>query len=115
MNEEGPSQSRVEELPEIAIEKRRGISVVWLIPLVAAIIGAWLGYKTITDMGPICDAQQSIVGFKHIGIAEKTVVGCNKRQVVFVSKIDLQAIDSVLDCLPMPHQFHIKRAGKQRH
>ncbi len=52
MNEEGPSQSRVEELPEIAIEKRRGISVVWLIPLVAAIIGAWLAYKTITEMGP---------------------------------------------------------------
>ncbi len=51
MNEEGPSQSPVEELPEIAIEKRRGISVVWLIPLVAAIIGAWLTYKTITEMG----------------------------------------------------------------
>jgi len=51
MNEEGPSQSRVEELPEIAIEKRRGISIVWLIPLVAAIIGAWLAYKTITEMG----------------------------------------------------------------
>jgi paraquat-inducible protein B len=41
------------ELPEVAVRKRRGPSLVWLIPLVAALIGAWLAYKTLSEQGPV--------------------------------------------------------------
>jgi paraquat-inducible protein B len=37
----------VEDLPKPAVKKKRQFSIVWLIPLVAALIGAWLAYKTI--------------------------------------------------------------------
>ena len=52
MNAEGPNQRQLDELPEIAVESRKGISMVWLIPLVAALIGIWLAYQTLSEMGP---------------------------------------------------------------
>ena len=36
----------------LTVEKSRGFSIVWLIPLVALLIGAWLAYKTISEAGP---------------------------------------------------------------
>ncbi len=42
----------VEEAPEAVIQKKNRISIVWLVPLVAAFIGGWLAYKAITEKGP---------------------------------------------------------------
>ena len=39
------------ELPEPTLRRRRP-SLVWLIPLVAAVIGAWIALKAYTDRGP---------------------------------------------------------------
>ncbi len=41
-----------EELPEVTVQKKSGISIVWIIPIVAALIGGWLTYKTISEKGP---------------------------------------------------------------
>jgi len=41
------------ETAEILVEKRRGLSIIWLIPLVAAVIGLWLVYKTFSERGPL--------------------------------------------------------------
>ena len=40
------------ELPEVMVEKSRGLSIIWLIPIVAALIGAWLAYDTYSKRGP---------------------------------------------------------------
>src|SRR5262245_26680786 len=34
------------------VRRRRGISLVWLIPLVALAIGGWLAYKAYSERGP---------------------------------------------------------------
>ena len=52
MLKERPSAPEGEELPEVAVQKRRGISLVWLIPLVAGAIAIWLGYTTLQEKGP---------------------------------------------------------------
>ena len=55
MNEDQRTDARDPELnpiPEAVVEKSRGFSLVWLIPLVAALIGGWLAYKTISEKGP---------------------------------------------------------------
>ena len=44
---------RHDALPDAVVKERRGISIVWLIPLVAALLGAWLAYKTLSEEGPI--------------------------------------------------------------
>src|SRR3954449_12369708 len=39
--------------PEAAIQRRRGISIVWLVPIVAALIGGFLAYRAYTETGPM--------------------------------------------------------------
>src|SRR5688572_32891364 len=43
----------VTEIPEAEVVERRGLSLVWLIPAVAAAIALWLGYTTIQGQGPL--------------------------------------------------------------
>jgi paraquat-inducible protein B len=42
----------VSDSPEAAVRRRRGISIVWLIPIVAALIGGFLAYRAYTEKGP---------------------------------------------------------------
>lgn len=39
--------------PEVEVRPARGISSLWLIPLVAAVIGAWLVYRHFSEQGPM--------------------------------------------------------------
>ncbi|MCZ6813974.1 MAG: MlaD family protein [Alphaproteobacteria bacterium] len=39
-------------IPDAEVAERRGFSLVWLIPMIAAVIGAWLAYTTIMEQGP---------------------------------------------------------------
>ena len=40
-------------VPQAVIdEEHKGFPVVWLLPLVAVIIGGWLIYKTVSETGP---------------------------------------------------------------
>jgi len=41
-----------DQVPEVEVKRRRGISIVWLIPLVAGAIAIWLGYTTLRGQGP---------------------------------------------------------------
>ena len=52
MKDEDPDPIDFEELPEVTVQKKRGLSIVWIIPVVAALIGGWLTYKTISEKGP---------------------------------------------------------------
>lgn len=48
-----PIQGEYEnDLPESNIEPRSKFSIVWLVPLVAILIGAWIGFKAWSEMGP---------------------------------------------------------------
>jgi paraquat-inducible protein B len=52
MKYEDPQDIEIGELPEIAVKKKGGFSIVWIIPIVAALVGGWLAYKTISEKGP---------------------------------------------------------------
>ena len=40
-------------LADVAVRKRRSLSIVWLIPIVAAGIAGWLVYTTLAEKGPV--------------------------------------------------------------
>ncbi len=42
----------INNLPESNIQARSKVSIVWLVPIVAILIGAWIGYKSWSEMGP---------------------------------------------------------------
>lgn len=52
MDNTDPNDQRGIEAPSPRIKKKSGISMVWLIPLVTALIGGWLIYKTMSEKGP---------------------------------------------------------------
>ncbi len=43
----------MDNLPESNIQPRSNFSIIWLVPIVAILIGAWIGYKAWSKMGPI--------------------------------------------------------------
>src|SRR5512147_708047 len=49
-----PETPSLPDLPEAvaAPKSRRSLQLVWLIPLVAALVGGWLAVKAILDKGP---------------------------------------------------------------
>ena len=46
------SETTPEALPQATVVKKRRLSGVWLIPIVAALIGGWLTYKSVSETGP---------------------------------------------------------------
>ena len=54
---EEESEDNSEVLPEAIAQASTRFSIVWLIPLIAAMIGGWLAYKTISEKGPTITIQ----------------------------------------------------------
>jgi len=53
MSDEETPRKEIHELPEAVVStRRRQISIVWVVPLVALLIGGWLIYKAISEKGP---------------------------------------------------------------
>jgi paraquat-inducible protein B len=53
MNEQNGTESDLQEAPQAVVHARkRHISIVWLVPIVAVLIGGWLAYKAFSEKGP---------------------------------------------------------------
>ena len=82
------------------IEKSRGLSLVWLIPLLALLIGIWLAYKTLSAEGPIItihfkeapglEAGKSKIKFKdvEVGVVETVLLNEDLSQVIVTAKME---------------------------
>ncbi|MDX9788614.1 MAG: MlaD family protein [Desulfobacterales bacterium] len=93
----------MEEIQEDAFESgaveadvriKRGFSIVWLVPLVAAIIGGWLIFKAVTEKGPVITIVfESAEGLE----AEKTKIKYKDVEVGLVKQINLdEALNHVM-------------------
>ena len=49
MNEQEPI---FEDIPDAVVQTRKRFSIVWVVPIVAALIGGWLAYKALSEKGP---------------------------------------------------------------
>ncbi|MGD9301709.1 MAG: MlaD family protein, partial [Desulfobacterales bacterium] len=55
MSDSKKDASELSDLPEAQVRSRKSrfsISIVWLVPLVAVLIGGWLVYKALSEKGP---------------------------------------------------------------
>jgi paraquat-inducible protein B len=50
--ESGGTPRRATSLPEAVVQQKTGFSIVWVIPIVAALVGAFLVYKALSEQGP---------------------------------------------------------------
>ena len=51
-DEEVPQPAQADRPPAALIQAKGGFSLVWLIPLIAVLIGAWLAYRAFSQQGP---------------------------------------------------------------
>ena len=98
--EAGKSHPPSGETAELIVEKSRGFSLVWVIPLVALLIGLWLAYKTLSEEGPTItiifkdagglEAGKTKVKYKEVdvGTVETVVLSEDLSQVVVTAKLD---------------------------
>ena len=94
------------EMPMVVVEERKGFPTVWLIPLVAAIIGGWLAYHSITNRGvPITLTFKTAQGLE----AGKTKIKYKAVEVGMIDAIDVSddlshvVVHATLDKDAEPH------------
>lgn len=96
-----PSPEDQLSLAEVDIKPRRALSMIWLLPFIAALIGAWLIYKGISEAG-----IEATIFFKSgEGIVpNKTQVVYRGLQVGIVKKVsitpDLQGVNATVELKP---------------
>ncbi len=82
-----PPGEPLDEIPQAIAVRRSRVSIIWLIPLVALLIGGWLAYKTFAEQGPVIridfdsatglQAGKTKVRFKDVDVGEVTAIDLN--------------------------------------
>ncbi|WP_042698864.1 intermembrane transport protein PqiB [Azospirillum sp. B506] len=95
--------------PEVAVSTRRRLSLLWLLPLVAALIAGWLGWRWLEERGPqIVITFQSGDGLeagrtriKHknveLGVIESVRLSDDLSQVIATARMDRTATRHLKD------------------
>ena len=89
MNENASSDHDISEFPDPVLQSRRhSLSIVWIVPLVAAMIGGWLIYKTLSEKGPEItitfktaeglEAGKTKIKYKDVDIGQVTELSLTK-------------------------------------
>ena len=70
------------------IKDKRSISIVWIVPLVAVLIGAWLVYKAVTEKGPTItitfqsaeglEAGKTKIKYKDVEVGKVTAIALSE-------------------------------------
>ena len=86
------------ELDSASVSKRTGISVVWLVPLITALVGGWLVFRTLSDQAPVAtisfqtaegiEAGKTKIKYKsvEIGMVEEVSFASDFQSVVLTAK-----------------------------
>jgi len=86
MNEGDSGMKHVEQAPEAQVQTKRGFSIVWVVPIIALLIGGGLTFKTMSEKGPVITITfESADGL----VADKTVVKYKDVEIGKVTNIDL--------------------------
>jgi len=83
MSEDTPRADHGEEIAPVAdVQAKRTISIIWVVPLVALVIGGWLAYKAFSQKGPTItisflsaeglEAGKTKIKFKDVEIGKVT-------------------------------------------
>ncbi|GJM23328.1 MAG: paraquat-inducible protein B [Planctomycetota bacterium] len=87
--------------PTAVVRKRKGFQVVWVIPMVAALVGGWLWYRALQDKGPEItitfatadglEAGKTKIKFKDLEIGEVSGVTLADNMEHVIASVELVA------------------------
>ena len=98
---ESPHTTGLPDVPDaVAVPKsRRSVQLVWLIPLVAALIGGWLAVKAVLDRGPVItvsfmtaeglEAGKTKLKYKdvEIGLVQSVALAADRARVIATAEL----------------------------
>jgi paraquat-inducible protein B len=86
MNEGDSGMKHVEQAPEAQVQTKRTFSIIWVVPIIALLIGGGLTFKAMSEKGPeITISFETADGL----VADKTVVKFKDVEIGKVTNIDL--------------------------
>ncbi|MEA3232690.1 MAG: MlaD family protein [Thermodesulfobacteriota bacterium] len=104
MSEPGSKRPLPDDLPEPVVRSPNNrISFVWVIPILAAVIGAWLAYRGITEKGPVItisfesaeglEAGKTKIKYKDVELGKvvKILLSSDRNYVLVKAELDKQA------------------------
>ena len=118
MTSQRPEQMPDDDIPEAVVTARSGISIVWLIPIVAALIGGWIAYKAFSEAGPtitiVFDTAEGLVAGKtmvkyknvDVGMVEEVALDENMKSV----RVTVQMVKGSKKYLTEKARFWVVRA-----
>jgi len=53
MSEGNSEMKHAEQAPEAVVQTKRSFSIIWVVPIIALLIGGWLTFKAMTEKGPV--------------------------------------------------------------
>lgn len=88
MSQEESGAQSINNAPEVRVQTGRSFSIIWVIPIIALLIGGWLTYKAMSEKGPVIT-----ISFENADGLEagKTAIKFKDVEVGKVSKIELKS------------------------
>jgi len=90
MSEENSEMKRAEQAPEALVQTKRSFSIIWVVPIIALLIGGWLTFKAMTEKGPVItitfetaeglEAGKTKIKFKDVEVGKVTEIALNEDQ-----------------------------------
>lgn len=84
MTEQTDGSPQIPEAATPVVKQHRSISIVWIVPVVALLIGAWLVYKAVTEKGPTItitfqsaeglEAGKTKIKYKDVEVGKVTAI-----------------------------------------
>ena len=112
MNEGDSGMNHVEQAPEAQVQTKRSFSIIWVVPIIALLIGGMLTFKAMSEKGPeITITFETADGL----VADKTMVKFKDVEIGKVTKIDLSDdISGVIATVEMKKESHQYLTDKSR-
>ncbi len=104
MEESNTPDNQLNDVPVAAVQSRkRNISIVWIVPVVAALIGAWLVYKAFSEKGPTItitfesaaglEAEKTKIKYKDVDVGQVVAINISPdlKNVVVTAELTKEA------------------------
>jgi len=88
MSEGNSEMKHAEQAPEAVVQTKRSFSIIWVVPIIALLIGGWLAFKAMSEKGPVItisfetaeglEAGKTKIKFKDVEVGKVTEIDLDK-------------------------------------
>jgi len=99
MSEEPPGMKHVEQAPAALVQTKRSFSIIWVVPIIALLIGGWLTFKAMSEKGPVImitfetaegfETGKTKVKFKDVEVGKVTQINLNEDRSGVVVSVEM--------------------------